>query len=516
MFQSRIRRLTQSSVFRVTSGSTFTLIVIRQNADRIIKAAAGGDQRKSDSEADDADGRSSTPNGNNVSNARSITPLSPALQRNLYQTALRCDLMGGAKEISLEKVRDWHHKNGYFGGVVVRKMDSIQRAHSGRKSQTTDDDSDNDSNDESLEPLSSSKQPSDSFRRSTLSLPPSFFDRISGESDSHRRECYYLYYDIDAFTGKKTYDIVLRGTMCWSDLMYNLKFQKKWDAELELYIHKGFLQKAELILEDLLVLLSHVSGGSKKTNNMINLSGHSLGGALAVIIACKLEKRGFNVNQVTTFGAPKFCTNYSQSGEVASLMQDLRFQYYNICDPDDLVTFLPTDGPVSYVRKGGYVSVNRVTVCDRDQASHAKNTPCTAAMAPNFQSQNLSPFLHWFERSFLLLPIQNPEAHRMRQYVRKLRPGDIQVNAEDSVKEDSNVFTQSHVSFTTVADTNPDRSQQSTDLHAPAVESGGVDAKSESASASSLTQLTSILRSFLSTNAQNDVLNQACGGRIAC
>lgn len=36
----------------------------------------------------------------------------------------------------------------------------------------------------------------------------------------------------------------------------------------------------------------------------VKLAGHSLGGAVAVIVAAKLKKRGYNVGTVTTFGAP--------------------------------------------------------------------------------------------------------------------------------------------------------------------------------------------------------------------
>lgn len=36
----------------------------------------------------------------------------------------------------------------------------------------------------------------------------------------------------------------------------------------------------------------------------MKLTGHSLGGAVAVIVAAKLKLRGYNVGKVTTFGAP--------------------------------------------------------------------------------------------------------------------------------------------------------------------------------------------------------------------
>lgn len=64
-------------------------------------------------------------------------------------------------------------------------------------------------------------------------------------------------------------------------------------------------QVADAIADDIVHYLPPPSGDGQTTTPPIKLTGHSLGGAVAVIVAAKLKIRGYRVDKVMTFGAPK-------------------------------------------------------------------------------------------------------------------------------------------------------------------------------------------------------------------
>ncbi len=62
-------------------------------------------------------------------------------------------------------------------------------------------------------------------------------------------------------------------------------------------VHRGFLEAAEEILP--------LVSAEAETAAQFFLTGHSLGGAVAVLLAWKLAQRGLNVRAVYTFGGPR-------------------------------------------------------------------------------------------------------------------------------------------------------------------------------------------------------------------
>jgi hypothetical protein len=102
-------------------------------------------------------------------------------------------------------------------------------------------------------------------------------------------------------------------------------------------IHKGFWKSFELIKGDLLSVLKNLDAKDKK----IWLSGHSLGGAMAIISGVYLKSLNYNVVNVYTFAAPraigdeKFC----EIGNTLLANKIHRFEYY--LDP---VSILWTSG----------------------------------------------------------------------------------------------------------------------------------------------------------------------------
>jgi hypothetical protein len=71
------------------------------------------------------------------------------------------------------------------------------------------------------------------------------------------------------------------------------------DTIVRVDVHEGFLVAARVVEASL--------SASLDRRRHIHLTGHSLGGALATLLALRLERRGYTVS-VTTFGAPKLTT----------------------------------------------------------------------------------------------------------------------------------------------------------------------------------------------------------------
>lgn len=184
----------------------------------------------------------------------------PAELEELYWIAKRCSLL--ARDMDYRYINRWHHANDYWGGITFRQFDEESKVYAN-----------------------------------------GYLDKLTNESEKMRRLCYYLYYELDGKTGARKYEVFIRGTISWADIFYDLSFRKVFDKEVGKFCHSGFLAKSELLLQDLGLLLSDEKGE-------IAVHGHSLGGSMAAIIGEKLARRGFVVTRVTSFGGPKFWTNW--------------------------------------------------------------------------------------------------------------------------------------------------------------------------------------------------------------
>jgi len=202
-------------------------------------------------------------------------------------------------EVDLEAIRRWHQDRGYLGGVVVRTL-------RGSSSPIVDR--------EASRPSASS---------SSSSASPA--TRNDDEELDVESLCYYMYYELAGHSDFEQ-QVFVRGTSNRADLAVDLETHKQWDEEIGCYFHAGFLGRADRVLKDLGPLL--------KLNSVLTLSGHSLGGAVATIMAIKLQARGYTVRRVVTFGAPKF-TNVQALGKFSTL------PLLRICHEDDVVVGLP-------------------------------------------------------------------------------------------------------------------------------------------------------------------------------
>jgi len=91
--------------------------------------------------------------------------------------------------------------------------------------------------------------------------------------------------------------VAIRGTSNVENALVDLDAQLIPHNTLGIKLHRGFTTAATQISNELAKILDK--------SHTIHLTGHSLGGAIAVILAMDLSARGYNVGEVVTFGQPK-------------------------------------------------------------------------------------------------------------------------------------------------------------------------------------------------------------------
>jgi predicted lipase len=95
----------------------------------------------------------------------------------------------------------------------------------------------------------------------------------------------------------KSHYVSIRGTTNSHNAMQDINFFKDKSKRLGIDIHTGFHRTAEMIADD---LLSRLDKSYK-----VSVTGHSLGGAAAVVVSWYLDYADFNVEECVTFGQPK-------------------------------------------------------------------------------------------------------------------------------------------------------------------------------------------------------------------
>jgi hypothetical protein len=85
-------------------------------------------------------------------------------------------------------------------------------------------------------------------------------------------------------------------------------------------------------------LYSAVNGAYEAKERRIWVTGHSLGGALALLAAWRLQRNFVPIHRVVTFGAPMI----GNAAAAAAFEKEFPGKIYRYVDKDDLVTKLPT------------------------------------------------------------------------------------------------------------------------------------------------------------------------------
>ena len=123
----------------------------------------------------------------------------------------------------------------------------------------------------------------------------------------------------------KTQIITVRGTADNINFLEDLDITVRTDRKTDIPVHAGFDRAARAIYGD-------VKPHLKRTYRTY-VTGHSLGGAVAALLALYAIEDDFMVERVVTFGQPKFTT--------AAGVQRLRLPLMRVVDENDIVPMLP-------------------------------------------------------------------------------------------------------------------------------------------------------------------------------
>jgi len=157
------------------------------------------------------------------------------------------------------------------------------------------------------------------------------------ESSDYKLELYHTISGIQVAFFLATSDVAetqvvsIRGTANVENAMVDVSLKLRADPDTGVSLHEGFAYSAKRVYAELLPLL--------KPGYEINVTGHSLGGAIALILAMYLDKDQFKVGQVVTFGQPKV-TNMAGADKIRHI------NLIRVVAPHDLVPLVPLFDPL--------------------------------------------------------------------------------------------------------------------------------------------------------------------------
>lgn len=163
----------------------------------------------------------------------------------------------------------------------------------------------------------------------------------------------------------RTQQVFLSGTNSETLWAFDFDLSSTWEPDFGSPVHRGFNNAALTVLDDLLPRL--------KTDYPVTVTGYSLGGAMAALLAQYLVINGYDVAEVVTFGQPKITGHET----VANFMNLPILRFVNRKDP---VPHLPPDdftpgetyshfGPEVILYDGPYYSY-----MDSSDASYDRST----------------------------------------------------------------------------------------------------------------------------------------------
>ena len=125
--------------------------------------------------------------------------------------------------------------------------------------------------------------------------------------------------------------IAVRGTSNIENALVDVAFKLIPDKSTDISLHQGFARSADYLFETVKPV--------PRKDYVIDTTGHSLGGATALVLAMYLDAYGYQVGKVITFGQPKV-TNIMGSRKYAHL------DVTRVVMPKDMVPLVPPVDPL--------------------------------------------------------------------------------------------------------------------------------------------------------------------------
>jgi triacylglycerol lipase len=194
---------------------------------------------------------------------------------------------------------------------------------------------------------------------------------------------------------KRVQWIVVRGTSNLVNIQLDVDYNKVVDSRLAIPLHKGFADSALQVYQFAKPLL--------KMDYETRVTGHSLGGAAAVIVLMLLKEDGFKLGQAITFGQPKV-TNRDGARKYRTLPL---LRYINDKDP---VPLLPPFEVFAVLDEGPFQHFGPEVVL-QDGPNYQYYS--------DHQAQRLSVLSFW--NNIKHLSVQDVPEHAISAYVTRIR-----------------------------------------------------------------------------------------------
>lgn len=119
-------------------------------------------------------------------------------------------------------------------------------------------------------------------------------------------------YFIETDLANQNQTLSIRGTAEKPNVWEDIETSLLPDNILGIPLHRGFKNDAAAVYDDAVPYL--------RKDLPLRVTGHSLGGAVAVIVAAYLEQRGYTLERVVTFGQPKITTEPPPVPQLVSVL----------------------------------------------------------------------------------------------------------------------------------------------------------------------------------------------------
>jgi len=204
---------------------------------------------------------------------------------------------------------------------------------------------------------------------------------------------YEVSYFLATNDAEKQQIISVRGTSNVENALVDVAIQLLPNKHTGIKLHQGFAQSADYIYDKVKAKLNR--------DYRINTTGHSLGGAAALILAMYLDADGYDVGKVITFGQPKV-TNISGSRKYSHL------DVTRVVMPKDMVPLVPPLDPMDLMNMEIYWHLGTELVLQEGNAYSELDGVDSMMRATDFLNEMLTE--------------KNLQHHYMAVYINSITP----------------------------------------------------------------------------------------------